>query len=213
MPGPLMTDATEAVRRLLLRVPKRRRVFEAVVACPGTHARRLSRDLGMALGVVEHHVRHLERHGLVFAHQAGRRRTLYASGHVDADDARVIHLLRKPVLCRLLALVGATERSLPSLAHAAGLPVGNVAYHLRRLRAAGLVDQVRAGREVAYLGRDPARVGRLLAALRPDVQEGFPDAAFAGLVARALPHTPARGGGARPGPGAAAVALSLRMQD
>ncbi len=162
-----MTDPAAAAQRLLLRVPKRRRVFEAVVACPGTHARQLSRDLGMALGVVEHHVRHLERHGLLFAHQAGRRRTLYAAGQVDPQDARVLHVLRKPTWCRLLAALGGGEASVADLAARVGRPPATVSYHLRRLRDLGLLGHVQAGREAAYFLLDAERVARLLETVRP----------------------------------------------
>lgn len=178
-----MSDArSDTARRLILRLPKRRRVFEAVVACPGTHARRLSRDLGIALGVVEHHVRHLEKHGLLYAHQQGRRRTLYGS-HVDPEDARIIHALRKPVPCALLAALGTGERAVTGLALQTGLPASMVSYNLRRLRALGLVEHVRAGREGAYFVLDPKRVAALLRVLRP---HGAPDAALSGLVERAL---------------------------
>lgn len=142
----------EAVQRLLLRVPKRRRVFEAVVAFPGTHARRLSRELGIALGVVEHHVRQLERHGLLFAHQQGRRRTLYATGRIEPLDALVIHVLRKPAWGQLFHSLMQQEQGVASLARAIGLPAATVSYHLRRLRTLGLLEHVRAG----LLARGPA---------------------------------------------------------
>lgn len=184
-----MSDVpADAMRRLLLRVPKRRRVYEAVVACPGTHARRLSRELAIALGVVEHHVRQLERHGLVFAHRQGRRRTLYAAGQVDPADARILHALRKPVCGDLLeALLQGGEGPAP-LARRLALPGATVSYNLRRLRALGLVEHLRAGREGAYFLRDPGRVARLVATHRPPpVADGHGlDPTFASLLQRAL---------------------------
>lgn len=183
-----MTDQAAAVHRLLLRVPKRRTVFEAIVACPGTHARRLSRDLGMALGVVEHHVRHLERHGLVYAHQAGRRRTLYAVGHVSPEDAPVLHLLRKPTWCRMLVALARAEHGVTELASALSLPPAMVSYNLRRLRALGVLGHVRAGREAAYYLREPERVRRLLEAVQPRPVRPAPTG-WQGLVERAREHT------------------------
>ncbi len=180
-----MTQHQEAQQRLLLRVPKRRRIFEAVVAFPGTHARRLSRELAIALGVVEHHIRLLERHRLLFAHQQGRRRTLYAVGHVAPEDAQVIHMLRKPHWGLLLHALVEREQGVASLAAEVGLPPAATSYHLRRLRTLGLLDHVRAGRESAYLVRDPVRVRRLLAALRPEAAQAAPDPAFTGVVLRA----------------------------
>lgn len=201
-----MTHQEEAMQRLLLRVPKRRRIFEAVVAFPGTHARRLSRELGIALGVVEHHVRLLERHRLLFTHQQGRRRTLYAAGHVAPEDAQVIHMLRKPHWGLLLRALVEGEQGVASLAAEVGLPPAATSYHLRRLRTLGLLEHVRAGRESAYLVRDPVRVRRLLAALRPEATQAAPDPAFAGLVLRAqMVHADLRAAG----PGKAGVSVVL----
>lgn len=189
----ILSRQSEAIERLLLRVPNRRRVFEAVVAFPGTHARLLSRELGMALGVVEHHVRHLEKHDLVFAHRHGRRRTLYAAGRIDPEDARVLHVLRKPVWGQLLQALLEQDQGVSELAAGVGLAPATVSYHLRRLRADGLLEHLRAGREAAYIVRDPVRIGRLLATWCPQ-----PSAAgHAALVARRVDAAPIPG---PPGP-------------
>ncbi len=179
----VMSREDEALHRLLLRVPNRRRVFDAIVEIPGTHARRLSRELEMALGVVEHHVRHLEKHALVFTFQRGRRRTLYAAGHIEPEDARILHVLRKPAWMQIVKALLEQERGVSDLARELGIPVATMSYHLRRLRSDGLLDHVKAGREAAYLVRDPSRVGRLLENLDPKPMDL--GGSWQGLVERA----------------------------
>lgn len=174
------------LRRLLLQVPNRRRVYEAIVATAGTHVRRMSRELRMALGVVEHHVRQLESHGLVFSHQTGRRRTYYATGQVQSDDAGLVHALRKPVWGDVAAALLAREQGVAALARRLGLPPTTASYHLRRMRDAGLLENLRVGRESVYLVREPERVRRVLSTLRPQHARG--PGGLAGVVARAVQH-------------------------
>lgn len=176
-----MPDHAETLRRLLLRVPNRRRVHDAIVATPGTHARRLSRDLGMALGVVEHHVRVLERHDVVYAHRSGRRRGLFASGAVSAVDAAILHGLRKQAWRDVAVALLDGERSVSDLSRRFGEPPTSVSYRLRRMRDAGLLDNLRVGRESVYLLRDPEAVRRVIARHFCPA----PDDGFVALVQRA----------------------------
>lgn len=176
------------IRRFLLQLPNRRRVYEAIVASPGLHGRRMARDLEMALGVVEHHLRQLTKHELVFFHEMGRRRTYYAVGHVEPEDARWIHALRKPNWGALLERLARDEAAVGGLAQQVDLPPQTVSYHLRRLHAAGLVNHVKVGRESVYGLADSPRVARLIAAYHPEAQASVPDACLEGLVQRAQPR-------------------------
>lgn len=184
------TPIPPSLRRLVLRVPNRRRLYEAIVAAPGTHARRLVRELGMARGVVAHHLAQLEKHGLVFHHQAGRRRTLFAAGQIGPEAVGLIHLLRKPELAVLLdALVVQDGCGVIHLATRIGAAPANVSYRLRRLRDAGLVERFQVGREAIYVVRAPQRVRLWLDQLRPQHAGPAPDGALAGVVARAGDQT------------------------
>ena len=181
-----MSESTPAIRRMLLRVPNRRRIYEAVVATPGTHARRLSRELPMALGSVEHHVRVLERHTMVYTVKEGRRRTVFAVGQLSPTDAPMVDVLRKPAWARLLAdMAGGQEAGVSAIAARLGLPATTVSYNLRRLHARGVLEHLRIGRESVYLVRDGERLERLLRLLRPLGGDDAPDAAFRGVVGRA----------------------------
>ncbi len=167
------------LQRILLRQPTRGQVYAAIKIGPGSHVRALSRSLGLALGTVEHHVRQLEKHGLVFAHQAGRRRTLYASDDIDARDAAVLHAVGKPLWADILrCLLEQPEVGVSTLAGKLGIPPSSLSHHLGRLRAQGFLEQHKVGRESIYLLTDPVRLQRHL-----------PPRPFIGLVQRAQAHT------------------------
>ncbi len=176
MPGTL-PQAT--LQRILLRQPTRGAIYDAIRLAPGSHVRALSRTLDLALGTVEHHVRQLEKHALVFAHQNGRRRTLYASEDVDTRDAAILHAMAKPLWADILrALRDNPEVGVATVARELGIPASSLSHHLGRLRQQGLVEQHKVGRESIYLLTDPIRLQRHL-----------PPRPFIGLVMRASAHT------------------------
>ncbi len=167
------------LQRILLRQPTRGQVYAAIKMGPGSHVRALSRSLGLALGTVEHHVRQLEKHGMVFAYQAGRRRTLYAAADIDARDAAIIHAVAKPLWADILrTLLEQPEVGVATLARKLGLPPSSLSHHLGRLRVQGFLEQHKVGRESIYLLSDPIRLQRHL-----------PPRPFVGLVQRAQAHT------------------------
>lgn len=206
-------DPADRTHRLLLAAPNRRRVFEAISRRPGTHVRRLSRELRMALGSVEHHLHQLEKHDLVFSHSEGRRRTFYASGAFDPVDAGALHALSKPLWADILRCLALREDcSVSYVAGHCGIPVANASYHLRRLRRAGLVDQQRIGRRRLYFARDPERIIRLMPWALPDTEDARPaDPCFTAIVRRAgiLEPPPAEAVADPPGP-ARSVAAQRR---
>ncbi len=176
-----MTDTLPpaTLQRILLRQPTRGQVYAAIKRGPGGHVRALSRSLGLALGTVEHHVRQLEKHGMVFAHQDGRRRTLYASEDISARDAVILHAVTKPLWADILrSLRDAPEIGVAALARRLGVPPSSLSHHLGRLHQQGLVARHKVGRESIYLLTNRVRVERHL-----------PPRPFVGLVMRASAHT------------------------
>ncbi len=160
----------DTLRRILLRQPTRGLVHDAIRRRPGTHIRELARELDVALGTVEHHVRALEKHGIVYAVEAGRRRTLYLSGVVDVRDAQMLHVLVKPVCARVMrGLLERPEIGVAELAQHLGLPATTLGHHLRRMRDHGMVVHHQVGRESIYLVLEPGRVRRLLQQVAPSV--------------------------------------------
>lgn len=176
---------TDRLRRRVLAAPNRRRIFEAIARSPGIHVRRLSRELRMALGSVEHHLRQLVHHGLVFSHRDGRRRSYYVDGSVDQEDAMVLHALAKPLWADLLTFLALRDGIVTDLAEHCRMPRANVAYHLRRLREIGLVDHERVGRRNVHFATDPRRILRLLPQRLHDVDAAV-DPSFQAILERSV---------------------------
>ncbi|MCD6111189.1 MAG: helix-turn-helix domain-containing protein [Thermoplasmata archaeon] len=147
----------------LLELDTRKRIYQYIVSNPGAHLRKIARDLNMNLGVVEYHLRALERDDLVVGREEGRYRRFYAEGKVGSEDKKLLSLLRQEVPRRvILHILQEGEATAGELAEASGVSPGTLTFHLKKLKKAGAVEVEKRGRQRVVRLTDPRRVARLL---------------------------------------------------
>lgn len=162
----------------------RRRVFDKVVHHPGLHQRAIAAALEIHRNLAEHHLRHLERAGLVQRRREGGRVRYFPTVVPETDtlvDARhrdALGLLRQARPLQLVAVLLA-EGALPmgDLAHRVGLSPGTLTYHVKRLEEADVVMRRQEARQriVDLVDRD-ATIAFLLQYEPPaDLVAGFED--------------------------------------
>lgn len=125
---------TRLARQDVLDHATRERVHAAIVSEPGVNYSKLKRGTGLAAGVLVHHLRTLERHGLVRTRREGALRRYWAAGAevppppaLTAAEARVVDALRGGAV---------TQRA---VADALGVTQQGASFHLRNLERKGLV--------------------------------------------------------------------------
>jgi predicted transcriptional regulator len=132
---------TRIQRNELLDHPVRAQVMEAIEAAPGVNANELARRLGRPRSVISHHLRSLQRAGLVSRREAGGAVRHYATPP-PAGPLPPAH----PTAQRILRLVRESPGlSVGELADRASLGYGATHYHVRRLQAEGLLQVNHAG--------------------------------------------------------------------
>lgn len=157
----------ERAQQRLLQSANRRRILERIRAVPGIHMRRLSRDLAMAVGTLGPHLRSLEQVQLIVSHKEGRRRSYFARDQIDAKDVRLLHVLRNRTWRKiLLEILNEPGLAFGSLARRMPQRTSTTSYHLRRLKALGLVERAQVGRYAFFRLNQPERVRALLDAYR-----------------------------------------------
>jgi len=129
----------------------RNRIYEIIRTNPGISARAVHRESAQSWGTVVYHLRQLERHHLVVSRTLGRTRNYYENhGKYKGMEVQLACLQsdRALSLARIiLAQPGVTQEL---LAAGSGFPQPTTSYYVRKLRKAGLVDEVREGRYVRY---------------------------------------------------------------
>jgi DNA-binding transcriptional ArsR family regulator len=141
----------------------RRRIYDHVVAHPGQHLRELQRQLGMAGGTLEYHLRVLVKEGLLAQRRQGRYVRYFAASGLGRREKDAMAVLRQVVPRRVCALL--VER--PGQSHGEllaqfQLAPSTLTFHVKKLTAAELVEARREGRETRYWLREPAFVAGLL---------------------------------------------------
>ena len=123
--------------------PARKTLYGLVRAHPGIHLRGLVRSSGLGFGAVSYHLRVLQDYGYVSAFPSGVRLCFYPVGVDQVSTIPKIYKRRIQVLETVEQSPGA---GLDELADAIGLCPKTIAYHVRALRAAGLVEPESFGR-------------------------------------------------------------------
>jgi predicted transcriptional regulator len=154
----------------------RQRVRDHVQQNPGVHFSALVRNLDIATGQAQYHLRRLGRRDEVIAERI-RGRTHYFDPDYDAWERRVVSLFRRETARELMTLL-AEERRLPAatLADRLDLARSTVSWHVDTLEDAGVVERSYGdrGRVEVTLARPEATV-RLLERVTPSLSDRLVD--------------------------------------
>ena len=155
----------------LLELETRRRIYAVVGRNPGSSARDVQRVLGLGWGETAYH---LDR--LVEASLLRRERTpgrdFYFAREVAWDDRKsLVHFRRRASREVLLALFANPGLTSHEVADRLRLGRSTVAFHLRRLMLAGLVEGERRAASRTFHVVNPEQVRRLLQVYRESFRE------------------------------------------
>jgi DNA-binding transcriptional ArsR family regulator len=143
-------------RDAALEHPRRQRICDAVQGNPGLHLRELQVLTQLDAGSVAHHVRKLEQCGLVTTRRIGRFTCVFPGSSVQKAVLQDALGLRSPGGHAVLSLLeGAPGLSNKELAARTGMSPSSIDFHLKRLRANGVVRSRRDGRFVRYVLTQP----------------------------------------------------------
>lgn len=123
---------------------KRQQILQLIEDYPGMYYHRLIRNTGMSPGIVQYHLRVLERAGLVVSEQHGLQRLYFRAGRSHGlTVAKYQPLLRSELAARMAAVLATRgDATQNELAFELGVDRSIVSYHLRRLVQAQLVVTV-----------------------------------------------------------------------
>jgi len=131
--------------------PTRRRILEFIASHPGAHLRDICRELGLAMGDVQYHVRRLEREERIHSVRRGLYKFFYPANLFGEKQRHVLSMLsldRPREL--LLNMVEHPQSTQEWLAEATHISQPTVSWHLKRLVELGIVSKRHEGRVVTY---------------------------------------------------------------
>lgn len=149
----------------------RRRIAEAVIARPGIHLRDLGRTVGTSLSGVLHHIRVLERQGVIVGISDRHYRRYFSSTLVlptesrrlSEDDRKLLGEIQRPMsLAIVLNLAVDGPLGHRELGRRLGKSKSTTSYHLDRLVTSGFVRPSPASSPERYELSDAKRATALL---------------------------------------------------
>lgn len=151
----------------------RARIERRVTRDPGVYFNELVRELDLAAGQVQYHLRRLTDDGAVAAAELFGRTHYYPPGY-DAWERRALALLRRETSAEVVATLLDEGPSRPvDVADRIGIARSTLAWHADRLVEAGLVEKRFDGHQLVVA--DERRTAELLETADPTLPERLVD--------------------------------------
>ena len=130
----------------------RKQIFEAVCHAPGMGVHAIAKSAGVSYSTTAYHLERLVEAGMIVMTPDGNKLCYYKNGGAFTEtERRLLPILKNEEATRLLeAILESPGTYRAALAGRLGVTATTINWHLKRLREAGLVEEVRAGRN-AYL--------------------------------------------------------------
>jgi predicted transcriptional regulator len=163
--------AAQSVELVQREDSKRVRILEFIKSNPGTHLRRIKRELNLAMGVIQYHLYKLEREHRVVSVRHGLYKRYYADKGLKIEDHEILNVLsqetERDLVLYLIKNPQATQKELSEFGR---ISASSTNWHMKRLAKAGFVEARRSGGFVLYRVRgDPVKILSLLRSHHPRI--------------------------------------------
>jgi DNA-binding MarR family transcriptional regulator len=129
----------------------KQRVYSYIKNNPGSHLRRISKELVIAIGDIQYQLKFLEGMGLIKSKRMGLYKTYYPVSILGERSENILAVLQqetlRDIMLHLIENPGATQSE---IAHHKGFTAPTINWHMSRLIEMGLVYSCREGRFVKY---------------------------------------------------------------
>lgn len=162
-------------RPVVIELDTRRRIYDFVVANPGSHLRAIKDELDMPMGQLEYHLHYMEQRGLLDSKEDRYYKRFYPS-EMSATDRRILSAIRqeKPrqIVLILLEQPGVDHKTVQ---HELGVGASSLSFYMKDLIGKEVVEKQRQGRRSLYFVHDPDRVVKILITYRPSFLDKMVD--------------------------------------
>jgi predicted transcriptional regulator len=129
----------------------KKRVNDYIALHPGTHARRIGKELGLTRGDLQYHLYTLEKEGLIKTRRRGLYKFVFPSNMFGEKQEIVLSLLSQETPSEiLLFLIRKPDSTQTDLVEHLKFSAATVSWHMDRLVKAGVVARKKAGKFVEY---------------------------------------------------------------
>jgi len=154
----------------------RRLIHDYILRNPGSHLRKIERDLDINLGTLRHHLRHLEKERVISSRTEKNLKIYFVAGKLGASHKTISSLLQqkrfRDIILTTITTPGLTHRE---IADKLSLKPSTLSKYIKVLEERGIVYHERLERERHYYVVDEKEVMKLLLAYKPSFLDSFVD--------------------------------------
>lgn len=146
-----------------LELDARRRIYEYILATPGTHLRGVHRAVRLPFGQVLYHLNYLEKLELVVVKKDGKFSRYFVKNLLGRKEKEVISVLRHEVPRTIsILLLFHREMTHKQILQHVEVSASTLSFHLSKMVDAGVVQREPRGRESFYRLLDDHEVTKTL---------------------------------------------------
>lgn len=129
----------------------RQKIYNFILNYPGLHKRELCRKLNTSYANLIYHLNYLIRRGFIIESYDDRYVRYYVANNVSEADRTILHLLRQELPRKIiLYLTYHPDPSLREIANVFNKDPRTIAFHLNKLKKAGILQQIPEGNKIKY---------------------------------------------------------------
>ncbi len=147
----------------ILELENRRKIYQLILKYPGMYLREIEKELGLAVGVLEYHLKYLVKNELLSIEEEGNRIRYFAGENVSWGDKATIGLLRQKIPRRIVVhLMLNPGVKFKDVLEQFSVSKSTLSFHMKKLVDANLVEATKEGRETSYEVIDQETVARII---------------------------------------------------
>lgn len=144
-------DNGKEIEQIVPATDNKQRIYGYIKTNPGSHLRKICKELIIAMGDIQYQLKFLEKSGLIKSRRIGLYKTYYTVSILGERDEKILAILQqetpRDVLLYLIENPGATQTE---LVRHKGFTAPTINWHMSRLIEIGLVYSCKEGRFVKY---------------------------------------------------------------
>jgi predicted transcriptional regulator len=146
-------------------------ILDYIKKNPGVHFRKIGRELGLAMGQIQHHLSVLEETGKIKSSKINFRRHYYPAEILDEEHKIILAFLtNETILDILLFLIEHPDSTQTEITDFKGFATPTINWYMSRLIEAKIVTARREGKTVRYsIKGDAKNLGILLKTYHPNL--------------------------------------------
>jgi signal transduction histidine kinase/DNA-binding response OmpR family regulator len=144
-------------------IENRKLIFDYVSDNPGSHLRKIARDLNVRLGTLRYHLDYLEKKGLIVSQKQNNLKMYFVSGKLKPQEKTLTQLLQQKHFRDIIfALIESPDLTFSQIADRVSMSPSATSKYINILRDKEILSYKKIGREKKYHINDEKSIVELL---------------------------------------------------